>query len=153
MWLEFTAYGTPVTQGSVTSYPTKGGRGVRTVSKTPPLIEWREIVRAAAESVLPDEWEVQDGPAKVWLRFFLPRPANRPKTIDVYPSHGKTDIDKYDRAILDSLTNAGVWTDDTRVVDLSSKKRYAVGPDLPRIYKPGVHRTSPRVEVKVLWLD
>lgn len=148
--LRFTAYGAPVTQGSVSAYPTKGGRGVRTVSKTPALIEWREIVRAAAVAAAGPDWETQDGAAKVHLAYFVPRPRSAPKTIDIWPTKGQ-DIDKLERAVFDAITNAGIWTDDSRVVQVVHKKRYAVGPDLPRIYKPGWHRVQPCVEVTIIW--
>lgn len=148
--LEFIAHGVPVTQGSVKSYPTKGGKGVRTVSKTAPLIEWREVVRDAAERAAGPGWETRDGDALIRLRFWLPRPTTAPKTRDIKPGKGK-DIDKLERAVLDAITNAGVWTDDSRVCDAITSKRYCVGPDLPRIYRPDYHRTSPGVEVTVSW--
>lgn len=152
-YLNFEVFGPPVTQGSVKAF-VAGGRAHIT-SKTPPLVEWRETVRLAAIRAMDAAggFGPQDGPAKVWLAFFLPRPKSAPKTRDIYPSHGRTDLDKYDRAILDAITNAGVWTDDTRVIDLHSRKRYAVGPELHRIYNPAVHRAVPGVEVKILWPD
>lgn len=149
--LEFTAHGVPITQGSVKSYPVKGGKGVRTVSKTPPLIEWREIVREAAERAMREAGlETQDGSAIIRLRFYLPRPKNAPKTVDIKPMRGK-DMDKLERAVYDAITNAGVWTDDSRVCDAIITKRFCVGPDLPRIYDPVHHRVSPRVEALITW--
>ncbi len=149
--LEFTAHGIPITQGSVNAYPTKGGRGVRVVSKTPKLVEWREIVRHAAELAAGDGWEVQDGAAMVNITFWLPRPKTAPKTVDVLPLKG-VDLDKLVRAIFDGTTAAGVWTDDSRAVGLVTWKFFAVGPDLPKIYRPEWHRTTPRAEVKITWL-
>lgn len=148
--LEFVAWGTPITQGSVKSIPLKGGKGVRTVSKTPPLIEWREVVRAAAEKAAGSGWETQDGAAIIVLKFWLPRPKDRPKTRDVLPIKGQ-DSDKLERAVFDAITNAGVWTDDARVCDAIIRKRYVVGPDLPAIYQAGYHRTAPCVDVRIAW--
>lgn len=147
--VRFIAYGEPVTQGSVSAYPTKGGRGVRTVSKTPALIDWRETVRSAAVRAIGDDWEPEQGDAIARLRFWLPRPKNKPKTRDVKP-HTK-DLDKLERAVYDSLTNAGVWTDDGNVVDAILSKRYCVGPHLPAIYKPDYHQVAPCVEVTISW--
>lgn len=149
--LRFTAHGAPTPQGSVNAFPTKGGRGVRVVSKTPALVEWRETVRHAAELALGEGWEVQDDPAMVNITFYLPRPKNAPKTRDILPKKN-LDLDKLVRAIFDGMTAAGVWTDDSRAVGLTTFKFFAVGPDLPRIYDPTIHRATPRVEVAVTWL-
>lgn len=149
--LAFTAYGTPITQGSVRAFM-QGGRAIIN-SKTPPLVEWREIVRLACVAAMKEVGlEMQMGPAEVWLSFYLRRPKSAPKTRDIYPLNGK-DLDKYERAILDSVTNAGAWKDDSQVVDLHSRKRYAVTRDLAKIYDPDVHREKPGVEVSIQWLD
>jgi Holliday junction resolvase RusA-like endonuclease len=152
MRLSFFAAGTPVTQGSVRAYV--AGGVARVVSKTPPLVEWRDVVRLAAhQEKTRMGLDVATGPASVTLAFYLPRPASKPKTIDVFPFSSKTDLDKYVRAVLDAITNAGVWTDDNRVVDLAAKKRYAVGPELPRIYDPAIHVPTPGVQVGIEWLS
>jgi crossover junction endodeoxyribonuclease RusA len=39
--------------------------------------------------------------------------------------HGKPDIDKLARAVLDGLTEGGAWTDDAQVVTLEVHKVYA----------------------------
>lgn len=152
MHLSFTAHGVPTSQGSVTAYPTKGGRGVRVVSKTPKLVEWREIVRHAAELAAGEAWETQDGAALVHITFYLDRPKTAPKTRDVLPKK-KEDLDKLVRAIFDAVTSAGIWTDDSRATGLTTFKFFAVGPDLPKIYDPEKHRVSPRVEVQITWLN
>ena len=145
----FTAFGDPAPQGSVKSYPIKGGKGVRTVSKTHRLIEWREVVRHAADTA----WELPaplDLPVVVGMFFWVHRPTAAPKTRDILPSKGE-DLDKYIRAVNDSITNAGVWVDDSRVYKIVAERRYVVGPDLPKIYDPDFHRASPRVEVEIAW--
>lgn len=150
-YLRFTALGTPVTQGSTRAYVT-GGRAV-TVSKTPPLVEWRAVVTAACQEKMREcGLEMQMGAAFVWMSFYLPRPKTAPKTRDIYPARGR-DVDKYARAVLDSITNAGAWKDDSQVVDMHAIKRYVVTPDLGKIYDPVKHRTVPCVEVEILWRD
>lgn len=151
MKLQFTAYGIPAPQGSVKSIPLKGGKGVRTVSKTNRLVEWREVVRYAAWQAAGPGWETQDGAAKVRMRFWIPRPKGRAKTVDVLPTRGE-DLDKYIRAVNDSITNAGIWTDDSRVVHIEAGELYAVGPDLPKIWNPSFHMSRPCVEVWIEWL-
>lgn len=148
--LQFVAYGEPISQGSVKAYAV-GGRA-HVVSKNNDLTAWRETVRQAAASAAGNAWEMRMDAAFVELRFFLRRPSTAPKTIDVYPITGR-DIDKFERAVLDSITNAGIWKDDNRVVDLASKKRYCVTPDLAKIYDPKLHRRVPGVEVSIRWLD
>lgn len=148
--LKFTAHGEPISQGSVKAFAV-GGRA-RIVSKSNDLTAWRETVRHAASLAMGEDWEMQMGAAFVKLRFYLPRPSGAPKTIDTYPITGR-DLDKLDRAVLDAITNAGAWKDDNRVVDLDTRKRYCVTPDLARIYNPKKHRLTPRVEVEVRWLD
>ena len=77
------------------------------------------------------------GPVKLELGFDLPRPqahygtgrnshtlkASSPTWPTVMP-----DLDKLVRAICDSLTDAGLWKDDSHVVYLIAAKRYADGP-------------------------
>jgi len=149
--LQFTAYGVPAPQGSVKSIPLKGGKGVRTVAKTPRLVEWREVVRHAAEMAAGPTWQTQDGPAIIRMTFWVPRPKNAPKTVDVLPLRGE-DSDKYARATNDAITNAGIWTDDSRVIRMEVEKLYAVGPDLPKIYDPAIHKSMPCVEVVIRWI-
>lgn len=76
------------------------------------------------------------GPVAADLRFYLPRPASHYGTgrnagivkasAPAVPGV-KPDLDKLVRAVFDSLTVAGVWADDSRVVDLAARKRYADG--------------------------
>ena len=57
----------------------------------------------------------------VALTFWLPRP----KSVKRQYATGTYDIDKLTRAVLDSITKAGVWRDDSDVVDLTVRKTYA----------------------------
>jgi Holliday junction resolvase RusA-like endonuclease len=108
--------GTPVPQGSVDVY-----RG-RIVAVKPPLRKWRDSIRAA--TMARHQGEPLDGPITVHLVFQLPRP-KRPRWI--LPAV-KPDLDKLVRACLDSLsttkTQAGVITDDARVVHITAAKAY-----------------------------
>ena len=120
--LDFFVEGTPVPQGSKNVY-VRGGRAVL-VDANPRLKSWRAAVRAAAEEAIAGEgWETLDEPCRVYLGFTMPRP-QRPRW-DV-PAV-KPDLDKLTRAVLDALTDAGVWRDDSRVVGLEVTKRYALG--------------------------
>lgn len=116
------------TQGSM-----KAVQG-RVVHADHELAQWREAVRqlslhAAAQSRYhPEPREA----VRVQMRFALRRPATVERA---YPSgHGDGDLDKYERAILDALTQVkrngivtarGLLADDAQVCELASGKEYA----------------------------
>jgi Holliday junction resolvase RusA-like endonuclease len=148
--LRFECLGQPVPQGSMKGY-VAGGRAVVT-SDNSKLRPWRDTVTWAARDALGVHPERADfpipGAVTLDLSFWMHRPKNRPKTIDVLPLT-PPDLDKLIRAIGDSLVNAGVIADDSIITDLRVSKRYAVSPDLTKIYVPGFHRHEPGVLVLV----
>lgn len=64
------------------------------------------------------------GAVEVKLSFVLPRPVSTPKR-RTPPASKRPDLDKLVRAVLDAITSAGVWVDDSQVVDLRATKRLA----------------------------
>jgi Holliday junction resolvase RusA-like endonuclease len=146
------AFGNPQTQGSARAY-VKGGRAVVT-SDNPNLASWRDTVAWAARAALTREpaWVQAAGPVRADVAFWLRRPVSAPKTRDILPVTG-LDVDKMLRSIFDSLTNAGVWVDDNRACLGTYSKRYAVGPHLPKIYRPGFHWQQPGVSVVVSTIE
>lgn len=123
--------GTPIPQGSKSV--TRTGMMYEANRKTGP---WRKTVEAEARRVrVLLELEPYTGPVGVTLAFYMPRPQGHWRTgastghlltSSAPPRPAvKPDIDKLTRAILDSLTAAGVWADDSRVVDLRVTKWYA----------------------------
>lgn len=94
--------------------------------------EWRARVQLAGEHLLPGIGETLDGPVSVEVTFTLPRPASaRGRVWPHLKANGKTaggDLDKLVRLILDAFTDARVWTDDSRVVEITARKAY---PDTP----------------------
>lgn len=64
------------------------------------------------------------GAVEVQLGFVLPRPVSTPKR-RTPPASKRPDLDKLIRAVLDAITSAGVWVDDSQVVDLRATKRLA----------------------------
>jgi Holliday junction resolvase RusA-like endonuclease len=136
--------GVPATQGSKTGFivPGKnGGKARGAVRDLNPkrLKPWREAVRSDMQSWLAehDDWQPLTGPLWVHLWFALPKPASAPKRTRTWPIGARSgDIDKLTRSVLDSLTDAGVWLDDSQVVHLDVGKDYP-GPDVGQTV-PGV---------------
>lgn len=72
---------------------------------------------------LPDNWEPIDEPCEAVINFYLPKP----KTVDRALPTVPPDLDKLVRAVFDSLKDAGVVADDSRIVRVSARKLYAQG--------------------------
>lgn len=116
--LQFTVRGVPVPQGSKTVFMVKN-RPILADSNSAKLKPWRKQVNKLAA----DLWagaDLLEGPLAVLIEFRMVRP----KTVKRdYPSV-KPDVDKLQRAILDSLSKT-VWGDDAQVVHLTGSKVYA----------------------------
>jgi Holliday junction resolvase RusA-like endonuclease len=145
----FTVHDMPRPQGSKRHV----GNGVLVESGGEQLRSWREACKQAARDALPDAHTPHDGPVKVHATFYLPRPQSHHRTglnshllrdrAPAYP-HRTPDLDKLLRSLLDSCTAAGVWTDDARVVRISTSKQYC---DHTILAAPGVtvrvHEVNP----------
>jgi len=119
--------GTPAPQGSKRHV----GMG-RMIESCKALKPWREqiIAETRLNPLVPQEL---DEPVSVSLVFLFPRPKGHFNSKgQVKPSAPeykttKPDIDKLARAVLDSLTLAGVFRDDALVYSLTLQKRYCIG--------------------------
>lgn len=139
--------GTPKPQGSKRAFVVKGkgggkARAVVVDSDKAPLRDWRTDVVLGVQRAMSDAEQVV-GPVAVRLVFALPRPASAPKTRRTWPSGRVGDVDKLARAVLDAMTDAGVWHDDAQVVDLHVVKDYP-GAHIGQ-HVPGVRITVSRV--------
>jgi len=116
--LTFFVPGKPAPQGSKKHV----GNG-RMVEMSRDLKPWRESIRWAAleRSHGPLMYE---GPVSVRLQFVMPRPASAPKR-STPPAIKRPDLDKLIRSVLDALSSAGVWHDDSQVVEVYASKRIA----------------------------
>lgn len=143
--LEFFCPGVPQPQGSARAF-VRGGRAVVT-SANARLRPWRAAVTAAAAEAHRDAPPF-DVPVFVTAEFTFPRPAGHFGKRGLLPSAPewpavRPDLDKLTRALLDSLTDAGVIRGDALVVRLAVDKHYddrpgvcvAVGPAWPPIRK------------------
>lgn len=122
MILDFVVYGDPKPQGSKRGFVTKQGRVAMVEQAGRPLKTWRDTVtRTAVSERIRQNWTpYTEGPLRVDIVFMLKQPA-RPK----FPLPAvRPDVDKLVRAVLDSMTDAHVWQDDSQVVDLRVKKTY-----------------------------
>jgi Holliday junction resolvase RusA-like endonuclease len=124
--VKFEVPGLPVPQGSKKPVTIKGRTILIDDNKALP--KWRADVARIVAHGLPAGWRPLDGPVEVELLFRLPRPApgQRGSVIAAgMPIHQTSgDTDKLERAILDALKTAHVYTDDSRVTDLIGRKRY-----------------------------
>lgn len=143
--VSFIAYGIPVTQGSKDGYVIRPGRacpgcGKRTltgpacgVCRLPAHIpvtlteneaghaEWRRILLTVATRAKRPGGVARpplDGPLGAAETFTLPRPASAPKRRRTDPAAGK-DTDKLLRAVGDACQEAGLITNDARILGYS----------------------------------
>lgn len=134
--ISFFVPGIPAPKGSAKGFVVNGRAVVTHANKrTKP---WEQAIIAAA---LEQRFDRKvDAPFGVDLRFYLPRPQSHyskgglAKSAPLFPALKKIDLDKGVRAVLDALTVAGVWLDDSRVVSLHAKKKYEHEKQVPGLY-------------------
>lgn len=133
--LQFRVRGIPVTQGNHNAWKPKGADFARIVDANQQTLHpWREAIRSTAVDAAGPSWQPLDGPVRVLLHFALAKPASAPKTRRTWPIGARSgDVDKLARAVLDALTDAGVFVDDSRVVELIVSKDYVGG----AVHSPG----------------
>ena len=125
--LSFFALGTPVGQPR----PRACIRGRHAGVYDPGTADaWKASVASAAKAA----WDgrVFDGPLRLTLTIYMPRPKSHFRangaikpSAPLWPT-GKPDRDNLEKAILDALTTAGVWKDDSLVCTGATRKIYAM---------------------------
>lgn len=128
-------YGTPASQGSKRWLP--NGRMIEADKKVKP---WRQAVYAAVTHNLGTEVPRLEGPISVRAVFMFERPKAHYRTgknsgllrdgAPIYVTR-TPDVDKCLRALLDPLTEMGLWHDDSQVVIAHASKVYCTGDDRP----------------------
>jgi len=85
--------------------------------------QWKNAInRAVVAMVGIESFPVfAEGPVYVKMLFMLPRPkAHKKETfVSVRP-----DLDNYQKAVLDALTDSGIWADDGQVAQIFAEKSY-----------------------------
>jgi crossover junction endodeoxyribonuclease RusA len=109
--------GIPQPQGSKNAY-VRGNRAVL-VEANKKLPAWRQIVTEKLEAANVS-CQPLIGPVDAQIVFFMPRPKS---VLREYPSV-KPDLDKLVRAILDAGTKAGIYNDDSQVIEIVANKFY-----------------------------
>ena len=111
--------GQPRPQGSKKAFAR--GKNIVLVEANKELPAWRDHMTKMLQLKQLEHPTAFTTAIAVELTFWLPRPKSvkRPYATSTY------DIDKLTRAVLDSVTKAGVWRDDSDVVDLAVRKTYA----------------------------
>jgi crossover junction endodeoxyribonuclease RusA len=82
---------------------------------------WRNAVVFAALDLIGEDWVPIDEPVELSVIFYLPRPKTATREFPaVMP-----DLDKLIRAVGESLTTAGIISDDSRIIAIHAQKLYA----------------------------
>jgi crossover junction endodeoxyribonuclease RusA len=109
--------GDPASQGS---HSVINGRIVQVNSSKHK--KWRNAVVFAALDLIGDGWTPIDEPVELTVIFYLPRPKS--VLTRSFPTV-MPDLDKLIRAVGDSLTDAGIIRDDSRIITITARKLYA----------------------------
>ncbi len=101
---------------------------------------WKALVMQAVRPYLPKE-PISIGTAvSLELLFLMPRPkdhygtgknAGKTKVMAPIAHTSKPDLDNLEKAVMDCLSNAGLWHDDNQVAKKTSEKRYVYPDERP----------------------
>lgn len=118
--------GHPRPQGSKKAFAR--GKTIVLVEAQKELPAWRDHMTKMMQLKMLEQPTSYQTATSVAITFWLPRP----KSVKRQYATQTYDIDKLTRAVLDSATKAGIWRDDSDVVDLTVRKTYA------DMHEPGV---------------
>jgi crossover junction endodeoxyribonuclease RusA len=101
----------------------RDGRGRSSRPTTAKNKGWQQLVAEAAGRARDEAGAaLLEGPVRLLVAFYLPRPKSLPKKVAHHTK--KPDLDKLLRSVKDGL-KAVAWHDDSQVVDVKAIKRYA----------------------------
>lgn len=113
--------GTPAPQGSKSFMGVSKNGRPRFRESSKQVLPWRQAVALAA---LDSTREPLDCPIRVDILFRLAPPASASKKKIKLGPMRKPDLDKLQRATFDALSDARVWVDDSRIVQVFACKRF-----------------------------
>lgn len=139
MILDFTVYGIAEPKGSMRPRSFRLGDG-RIITKVTDsnrnLSKWQDLIKADASRVLGALAErdraVLDGPVRLTVAFYLPRPQKYAKRGVPVAHLTSPDWDKLSRAVCDALTGIA-YRDDKQIVEAFIAKGYADVDDVPHV--------------------
>ena len=132
--MSFSIYvpGVPVSKGSMKAFRTYGTNNIVLTESDPNSKKWQALITQQIRYELMaqdwsglNHWVMLKGEVAVWLNFFLPKPKSFPKKVKNFWHPKRPDIDKLTRGVLDAMTKAEVWEDDSQVCVLRVTKQYA----------------------------
>lgn len=129
--LDVVVNGDPAPQGSKSFKGlAKNGRAIMAESSRR-VKPWRDRVQDVIEDEIrglsgrfPGMFPLT-GPVALDLTFTMRKPARAPKKRRIFPTK-RPDVDKLLRAVLDAGTAAGLWDDDSQVIELSTRKVFPI---------------------------
>jgi Holliday junction resolvase RusA-like endonuclease len=86
--------------------------------------EWKETIQTYF--MLHRQPQIE-GPVNLSVSFFLPKPKRLVGVDRSIPHVSKPDADNLLKAVMDAMTDAGIWRDDSLVFSISVDKWYARG--------------------------
>ena len=123
MTLTFTVWGVAQPKGSAKAFVPKGWTRAVVVSDNPKNKGWQQLVAEAAGRARDAAGgALLEGPVRLRVAFYLPRPTSLPKRVTAHTK--KPDLDKLVRSVKDGLTRVA-WHDDAQVTQVKAIKAYA----------------------------
>jgi Holliday junction resolvase RusA-like endonuclease len=139
--LHLVVVGVPAPQGSMKAFIHKRRRDNKPfavlTSDNPRTKGWRQTIADVVGRELAGGENgglFFEGPVLLDVTFYLPRPKDLltiKKAARPHPHVTKPDLDKLLRAAADSLKHV-VWSDDSQITDITTRKRYVAVGDYPR---------------------
>lgn len=121
--LSFVVWGVAQPKGSAKAFIPKGWNRAVVTSDNPKNKGWQQLVAEACGRARDEAGaSLLDGPVRLRVAFYLPRPKSLPKRVEHHIK--KPDLDKLVRSVKDGLTRVA-WQDDAQVVRVEATKEYA----------------------------
>jgi Holliday junction resolvase RusA-like endonuclease len=132
---QFDVRGSPAPQGSKKFVGMAGGHA-RLVEMSKAVRPWRQDVKLAAETASNGQNPI-DGPLSVEMIFTMAKPVSAPIRRRTWPMR-TPDLSKLARSTEDAMVDAGLITDDARIVEYARLAKVFPGEDPDALISPGV---------------